>query len=151
VFRLVCTYFNFAITHKLIPKVPGFQDFMLPLVQMAADGKEHTGKQPIVNNRIGWARTYLTKAGLLETTGRALFRITPRGQSVLKEKYEKIDLSVLDRFPEFAKFRTSTPKPQILKVAPPKGNEFDVVVRGGKATMIFEVKYLPRIFEALGI
>lgn len=154
-------------------KIPGFQEFMLPLLQLAADGEEHTlqeaiatlskkfrlspserkallpsGKQPTVNNRIGWARTYLTKAGLLETTGRALFRITARGQAVLKEGHDKIDLAVLDRFPDFAKFRSSP-----TSVHPSRSQEDDlaIVVRKGKATVTFDAKQLPRVLEVLGI
>jgi restriction system protein len=33
-----------------------------------------------------WGKTYLTKAGLLESTRRGHFRITPRGQQVLESE-----------------------------------------------------------------
>ena len=82
--------------------IPGFQSFFLPLLLLASDGKIlsmrdaietlsnkfnlsdeerkallPSGTQRIVDNRIGWARTYLTKAGLLETPKRGYFQITP--------------------------------------------------------------------------
>lgn len=72
--------------------IPHFQQIMLPLLQFAGDKKEHSigeaieyiadffkttaeerkellpsGQQYIIDNRTGWSRTYLKKAGLLET------------------------------------------------------------------------------------
>lgn len=65
-----------------------------------------SGRQPIIGNRVGWARTYLKKAGLLEPTTRGHFRITDRGLAVLKENPPKINVKYLSRFPEFLEFRT---------------------------------------------
>ena len=45
-----------------------------------------SGKQPVFNNRVHWAKTYLVQAKLLIATRRAFFKITERGQSVLAEK-----------------------------------------------------------------
>ena len=78
-----------------IMSVPDFQSIMLPLLHQFRDGKEHSvhevtdslaqafalseqdvnellpsGKQPTFYNRVGWARTYLTKSGLLEMSRR---------------------------------------------------------------------------------
>ena len=102
---------------------------MLPLLRFAADGNEHqlkeasqhlaqefkltdeeqneflpSGQQPVFINRIGWARSYLKKAGLLDTTRRGYFQITARGQTVLKEAPSRINIKYLDRFPEFKDF-----------------------------------------------
>nr|WP_194709927.1 restriction endonuclease [Pseudoalteromonas sp. S16_S37] len=63
-----------------------------------------SGKQSILDNRIGWARTYLTKAGLLDVTRRAHFAITPRGIEALKESTE-INNDYLNRFDEFIEFK----------------------------------------------
>nr|WP_239032326.1 restriction endonuclease [Pseudoalteromonas sp. MMG022] len=63
-----------------------------------------SGKQSILDNRIGWARTYLTKAGLLDVTRRAHFAITPRGIEALKENTE-INNDYLNRFDEFIEFK----------------------------------------------
>ncbi len=116
--------------------VPGYQTFMLPLMQLAADGLEHTSKEAInaladqfhlseddrrellpsgatlkYPSRIGWARTYLTKARLLETIGEGRFRITARGREVLKSRPSTIDMRFLRQFSEFREFQgeLSTP------------------------------------------
>lgn len=105
---------------------------MLPLLRFAADGKEHTtreavatladqfqltatersellpsGQQPIFNNRVGWANSYLKKAGLLQSPRRGFLQITERGQEVLRENPSKIDVRYLERFSEFIEFRNS--------------------------------------------
>ena len=103
---------------------------MLPLLRFAEDGNEYqigsvieplgkklelsqteleemlpSGKQPIFNNRVHWAKTYLAQAKLLEITRRAHFRITDRGRAVLAEKPTKVDVHLLERFPEFNEFK----------------------------------------------
>ena len=70
--------------------IPDYQSLMLPLLKQVSDGKEHTfpsivdalaaeyklsdserrellpsGGQFVFNNRVGWARTYMKKAGPL--------------------------------------------------------------------------------------
>ena len=110
--------------------IPDFQTIMLPLLKIAGDGNEHyihdvvdelaqlfqlleeektqllsSGQQPIFYNRVGWARTYLKKAGLVEDPRRGYFRITSRGISVLKSKPERIDMKFLRQFPEYIEFR----------------------------------------------
>jgi restriction system protein len=104
---------------------------MLPLLQFAADRKEHSlreaidglashfsltddelrqllpsGQQAVFDNRVGWARTYLKKAGLLNDTRRSHFCITDRGIAVLAENPARIDVKFLDRFGEFQEFRS---------------------------------------------
>lgn len=44
-----------------------------------------SGKQLIYKNRIGWALTYLKKAGLIDSTLRSKFRISQSGKNVLLE------------------------------------------------------------------
>lgn len=110
--------------------IPDFQTIMLPLLKFYADGKEHSvvnavdylgkefklteqeltelipsGKQPSFYNRVGWARTYLTKAKLLELTHRPYYKITERGFNVLKQNPSRIDLKFLRQFPEIIEFR----------------------------------------------
>jgi len=113
--------------------IPDFQTIMLPLLEIAKDGKEHyihdaveelaqffelteeektkllsSGQQPIFYNRVGWARTYLKKAGLFEDPRRGYFQITSRGQEVLDSKPSKIDMKFLRQFPEYIEFRQTT-------------------------------------------
>lgn len=111
--------------------IPDYQSIMLPLLQYAGDEQAHTlreaiealalqfgltdderrellpsGRQPVFENRVGWARTYMKKAGLLESPKRALFRITARGLDVLRQKPDSIDVKFLDQFDEFQEFRS---------------------------------------------
>jgi restriction system protein len=58
-----------------------------------------------MRNRVGWARTYMSKAALLEPTRRGHCRITDRGKAVLAERPSRIDVAFLERFPEFLEFR----------------------------------------------
>lgn len=110
--------------------IPDYQTTMLPLLQFAGDRQEHSlretidsladsfeltdderkellpsGQQAVLDNRVGWARTYLTKAGLLQSTRRAHYEITPRGIEVLAGKPTRVDVKYLDQFEEFREFR----------------------------------------------
>ncbi|HKA20220.1 MAG TPA: restriction endonuclease [Blastocatellia bacterium] len=111
--------------------IPDYQSLMLPLVLYAKDEQEHSirdaieslaeqfqlsdeerkellpsGQQTTFDNRVGWARTYLKKAGLIEYTRRGYFRVTPRGLSVVNSPPQRINLAFLSNFPEFLEFRT---------------------------------------------
>ena len=112
--------------------IPDFQTLMLPLLRTYTDGEIRpigrvvdslarefklsdedlrqllpSGRQATFRNRVAWARTYLSKAGLLSSPKRAHFRITPAGQAALATKPTRIDISFLNTFPEFVKFRTT--------------------------------------------
>lgn len=64
-----------------------------------------SGKQTLFGNRIHWAKTYLSKAGLFESTRRGHFKITPRGQQVIASKPARIDNNFLNQFEEFRQFK----------------------------------------------
>jgi len=110
--------------------IPDYQAVMLPLLKLAGDGQEYrfrdavekladelsltadersellpSGRQTLFSNRVGWASTYLKQAGVLEAPRRGVLRITQRGRDLLKEQPTKIDVSLLERFPEFLEFR----------------------------------------------
>ena len=57
-------------------------------------------------SRVGWARTYLKKAGLLDSPKRATVVITNRGLTILAQNPSKIDVKLLRQFPEFVEFQT---------------------------------------------
>ena len=109
--------------------IPDYQTLMLPLLEVAADGSEQSfrtsverlaeefsltpeerrellpsGRYPTFDNRVGWASTYLRKAGLLETTRRGYFRITDRGRQTLRENPDRLDVRYLSRFELFREF-----------------------------------------------
>lgn len=115
--------------------IPDYQTLMLPLLRYASDGREHSlreaiecladqfhlsdderkellpsGQQATFDNRVGWARTYLKKARLLEASRRGYFVITERGRSVLGNGIQRIDQAYLRQFPEFAEFQNRSRK-----------------------------------------
>ena len=63
-----------------------------------------SGRQPVFDNRIGWTRTYLKKAGLIESPSRGSYVITAAGKQVLSENPQHIDNQYLQRFESFRKF-----------------------------------------------
>jgi restriction system protein len=70
-----------------------------------------SGRQPRLDNRVGWALTYMRKAGLLEATGRGKFQITDRGLDVLAKNPSHINMKFLKQFPEYREFKeVSKPK-----------------------------------------
>ena len=110
--------------------VPDYETLMLPLMQFTADGKEHplkevtshladlfkltaeereqripSGQSSYIQNRTGWAKTYLKKAGLLTSPKRGLIQITDRGREVLSQKPANINRSFLEQYPEFLEFQ----------------------------------------------
>lgn len=64
-----------------------------------------SGRVTTLQNRVGWAATYLFRSGLLERPQRAHYRITQRGTETLAQHQDRIDLSVLKQFDEFQEFR----------------------------------------------
>lgn len=64
-----------------------------------------SGKQYTFDNRVAWARTYLNKAGLIETPSRGKYKITEEGKSALASG-EEIDLQYLERYESFKAFHS---------------------------------------------
>jgi len=111
--------------------VPDYQSLMLPLLRFAGEKKDETstgeavevlarefdltdedlkemlpsGIQSTFVNRVGWASTYMKKAGLLESTRRGYYRITSRGQELLKKQPKVINVKLLKQYPEFLEFQ----------------------------------------------
>jgi len=110
--------------------IPDFQSLILPLLQFCTDGNEHTnrealealagkfglseeeqkqllpsGQQRTFDNRLAWARAHMKMAGLIINTRRGVFRITHRGQEVLKTPPSEINLKFLRQFPEYIEAR----------------------------------------------
>jgi restriction system protein len=69
------------------------------------DQRLPSGTAKTFNNRVGWATTYLVRAGLLDRPRRAATRITDRGKAVLADHPDRLDNSILDTFEEFRDFR----------------------------------------------
>lgn len=117
--------------------IPDYETLMLPVLQYVADGKEHplreitahmaesfkltaeereqrlpSGQSTYIQNRTGWAKTYLKKAGLLASPKRGLIQITDRGREVLSKNPQRIDGAFLEQFPEFNGFRARSASQQ---------------------------------------
>ena len=105
--------------------VPDFQSMFVPFLKIVSDGKDHTTKEIIesmaqhfelsnedreemlpsgnqrrLNNRVGWARTHLKHALLIEYVSRGVMKITPRGLELLATNPTSLNLRDLDKFPE---------------------------------------------------
>lgn len=115
--------------------LPGFQDFMLPSLQVFADGQEHsnsevfeavagklalseadlairisTGSRTKAEDRTLWSLVYMTQAGLLESTGRGLRKITKQGTELLAKNPDRIDNQLLRNYAEFRDFEARSRK-----------------------------------------
>lgn len=60
-----------------------------------------SGKQTVFHNRLHWAKQYMTRAGLLESTRRGQFQTTAAGRALVDEKLPTINNKVLARYPDF--------------------------------------------------
>lgn len=115
--------------------VPKYDELMKPLLAAVQDGEVYkmkdvttalaqqlnlsvedlaemlpSGRQTVFKNRVGWAKTYLKKAGLLDAPARATIVITEAGKKVIVENPKKIDSKYLEKFPSFVDFvSTSDP------------------------------------------
>jgi restriction system protein len=110
--------------------IPDFQSLMRPLLEAHADGKEHinrdlvaqlgeqfglteeerremlpSGGARLFDNRIGWAKSHITQAGLLNSPRRAVSVITDRGREALQIHTQRIDLRFLNGYDEYREFR----------------------------------------------
>ena len=112
--------------------VPKFFEFFEAFLKAVSDGELHSAKdvrnniaksmklteedlaemlpsgtQRTFDNRVAWARTYLDKAGLIETPMRGKYHITKEGIRALTSN-EKIDIAYLEKSEEFKNFHNVT-------------------------------------------
>jgi restriction system protein len=112
--------------------IPDFQTIMRPLLENLADGEirrnretndylaQHfqltenelaemlpSGYARLFENRIGWAKTHLKGAGLIEAPSRAKYRITQRGLDALAQD-QPINMSYLRQFDEYKEFQSGS-------------------------------------------
>ena len=121
--------------------IPKYNELYRPMLDCLSDGRDHSfsqlcaqiaaqlhlseteqnemlpsGVQTVFANRAGWCRTYLKKAGLIETPARGISRLTEAGRQVLAENPPVIDNQYLSRFPSFQEFLHRDP-PTAAKLA----------------------------------
>lgn len=111
--------------------IPDFQSIMRPLLELHGDGEQHlnkdllnklaeqfkltaedrktmlpSGRSKMFDNRVGWAKSYLSNAGLIESPKRSVSLITARGMELLREHTGSINLNfLLTHFPTLKQFR----------------------------------------------
>lgn len=118
-----------AEPRPVLETVPGFQEFMLPILNKFADGNSYSvseirryciaffnlsdeaqkaavksGRKPQVADRVDWSITYLYQAKLIEREKRGVYSITERGRALLQTSPDKIDIRLLCQYSEFYKF-----------------------------------------------
>ena len=110
--------------------IPDYQTVMLPLLRRLGDGRLRIFKEVAEEladefeltpeerahllpsggtltfaSRVGWAKTYMKKAGLLIQPRRGYVQITEAGSAVLASDPPRINVAYLERFPSFLEFR----------------------------------------------
>ena len=110
--------------------IPDYQTLMLPLLRLTADGREWpfreaveklstefslsdeernellpSGTAHVFGSRVGWARSYLKQAGILEAPKRGVLRITATGKALLASDPPRVDNVLLAQYESFRAFR----------------------------------------------
>ena len=110
--------------------IPDYQSCMRPLLEFISDEQVHkmseaikyvsdvfmlgeeekkavlpSGTQYVINNRVGWAKTYLSKAGLISSKRRGYFNITDLGKNFLRNHKGAISVKDLEQYQEFKEFK----------------------------------------------
>ena len=109
--------------------IPDYQTLLYPIMKIVQDGELHStqeiereiiksfhlseeettrllpsGTQRVTMNRIGWSKTYLKMAGLIEFPKRGFLKITRSGEELIKSGISNIDRNILSQYPEFVNF-----------------------------------------------
>lgn len=123
--------------------IPTYEQIMHPLLTILQDQQTHnkrdlveriseffqltdeekvaklpSGQQTYIDNRTGWARTHLKKAGCLAYVSRGIYKITDRGLNLLKNNSSKVDNNTLRQFSEFVEWFDAKPEKEIVNVSP---------------------------------
>ncbi len=113
--------------------VPGYQEFMFPILKCLYDGGQYHKKkicekmievfnltqeqlderlpsqaEPTYINRVGWAITYLKKAGLIDSPTRACYVITDEGKKLVDNNVINLNTKYLRKYPSFVDFQKAS-------------------------------------------
>lgn len=102
------SYFLSAIQDEKIHSLKEVKNFISQALHLSAEELTEllpSGNQAIFDNRVGWTRTYLNKAGLISVPSRAHFLITPEGKSLLLSGETITDQLLIEKYPLFAAFK----------------------------------------------
>jgi restriction system protein len=134
--------------------IPDYQTIMLPLLKLTSDKKTHkfrevidsladhfkltdkerkellpSGNQALFDNRVGWARFYLTKANLLKSEKRGTHQITEQGLKFLKSNPTALRTKDLENFKAFKEFKESIDKKNQVDIKVSSNQDIDETVR----------------------
>lgn len=131
--------------------LPKYNELYEPILTLLSDEKTHTlqeikekisiilqlteedlaqrlvsGKQSVYDNRLGWARTFLKKAGLIDVPQRGEIQITKEGKSLLSQGIPITNQYLIKNYPSFAEFmgrKTKEPEAQEPNISEPTPHE----------------------------
>ena len=144
--------------------IPDYETLMLPLLMRLANGQVRVLKDVIAEladefnltneeraqllpsgstltfaSRVGWAKTYMKKAGLLIQPKRGVVQIASAGQEVLSSQPQHLDSKYLGRFDSFTVFRNagreSANQPQPQQVVLPTDQTPDEVMEAANTQL----------------
>lgn len=132
--------------------IPTYEEYMLPIMQLAADGKIRkssdfyevakdlpdadkgqilqSGREPIYQNRISWAKSYLFKAGFLDRIARNQYVISQLGKKFINTKPNTLSTKILEEYSEnfhdwVSKVEDNKPKSSSTKLQESTTKTFD--------------------------
>ncbi len=116
--------------------IPDFQSLMLPVLKALSGGVEMptskvrvyvadteglttedvrellpSGRQQVFTNRIAWAVTHMSHAGLVEKVRRSVYKLTKEGERLLAQAPTRIDLKILRNYSAYAEWKTGQSAP----------------------------------------
>lgn len=92
------------------------RDSVAPVLNVSDEDRKvmlPSGKQELFTNRVAWAITHMSQAGLLDRPQRGRYLLSERGKKVLSQYPERVDMAVLAQFPEYQEFRSRKKQKQV--------------------------------------
>lgn len=124
--------------------LPKYNEMYQPILELMADGNAHkltelygavaewfhlTDKecaeqlpsgQPILKNRVGWAKTYLKKAGLLVNDKRGSVALSPEGMKIQAQGFDQVNNQFLMQYSGFQAFQNASSAQNYVGIVDPE-------------------------------
>lgn len=147
--------------------IPDYQTLMLPVLRLAADGEQRvaavadriadelhmtlqeretllpSGRQRVLNNRIHWAKFFMSKAGLISSPGRGRFLATEEGRKLLASGPDQINVALLMKYPSFREFHKNEREPST------EGEEVPLDTKATKAATVTPEEQIEVAYQAV--
>lgn len=84
------------------------KDAMADLFSLTGEERAHmlpSGRARTMGNRVGWALTYLSQAGLIDRPSRGRVTINPDGREALQKFPDRIGMKDLEAYPAYLEFK----------------------------------------------